>query len=332
MAESSSQNPSSPNLTPKEEPVTLDKPNSPNLFLPADHVEFTFDEMLFATNNEVARIHPDHPNSSYFHIVSDFISKCYLRKAFISAPTQYVEYLAEFWYTAKALENSRIWVLTPTGGIIGEIGITTFRNAIRAHYSDTYVDSPSLALVRPWFAEIGYNGEIKVKGTLKNSCLPLRWRLLIGQIIQCLGDLIHKLKKKSRERVIPYLRFISLLLEYMAPEYANDSCTINPTQIFSIHNWALKPNQPEEPPFTEHMLAVCNLAAPNVPKAPKPSSIAERVPQGTKPGAKPGHKKQSTSSKQPFVSSREETKGHDASADFIAEADPGISALKDSIS
>ncbi|GKB55988.1 hypothetical protein Tco_0912174 [Tanacetum coccineum] len=56
------------------------------------------------------------------------------------------------------------------------------------------------------------------------------------------------------------------------------------------------------------MLAVCNLATPNVPKAPKPS-IAERVPQGIKPGAKPGHQKQLTSSKQPYVSSRETTKG-----------------------
>ncbi|GJU67771.1 hypothetical protein Tco_1254030 [Tanacetum coccineum] len=55
------------------------------------------------------------------------------------------------------------------------------------------------------------------------------------------------------------------------------------------------------------MLAVCNLATPNVPKAPKPS-IAERVPQGTNPGAKPRHKKQLTSSKQPYVSSRETTK------------------------
>ncbi|GJU29934.1 hypothetical protein Tco_1173523 [Tanacetum coccineum] len=129
MVESSSQNPSSPNRTPKEELVTLNKPNSPNLFLLANQVEFTFDEMLFTSNNEVARIHPDHPNSVDFQIVSDFISKCCLSKAFIR-------------------------------GIIGEIGNTTFRNAIGAHYLDTYVDSPSLVVVRPWFAEIGYNREI----------------------------------------------------------------------------------------------------------------------------------------------------------------------------
>ncbi|GKF67979.1 hypothetical protein Tco_0197658, partial [Tanacetum coccineum] len=48
---------------------------------------------------------------------------------------------------------------------------------------------------------------------------------------------------------------------------------------------------------------------PNVPKALKPSSNAERVPQGTKPGDKLGHKKHSTYSTQPSVSSSRETKG-----------------------
>ncbi|GJU82521.1 hypothetical protein Tco_1284886 [Tanacetum coccineum] len=101
MEKSSSQNPSSPNLTPKQEHVTLNKPNSPNLFLPADQVEFTFDEMLFTTNNE------------------ESIYQC---------PNLI------FWYTAKALENSRIWVLTLTGGIMGVeivdgIDYSVFRSA-----------------------------------------------------------------------------------------------------------------------------------------------------------------------------------------------------------
>ncbi|GKE27678.1 hypothetical protein Tco_1443062, partial [Tanacetum coccineum] len=328
MAESSNltQIPSSPNVTPKEEPITLDRPESPNPFLPADQVEFNFDEMLFTTNNEVAR------------------------------------------------------VSTFTGGVRGEIEVTTFRNAIGAHYSDKYVDSPSLAIVKPWFAEIGYNGEIGVKGTLKKSCLPPRWRLLMGHIIQCLGgktgglDQISNKDATTLERVIPYPRFISLRLEYIAPEYANESLTINPTQVFSVNNWALKQNQPEEPPFTEHMLAVYNADVPNVPKAPKPSSNAERVPQGTKPGAKTRYKKHSTSSTQPSVSSSMATKaggptslevtskegahpqlssgmsaftyiepvlsasyifhsesasGNDASVDFTAEVDPEISAPND---
>ncbi|GKE20152.1 hypothetical protein Tco_1431664 [Tanacetum coccineum] len=147
MTESSkaTQTPSSPKITPKEEPVTLDKPESLNPFLHADQVEFTFDEITFTTNNE---------------------------------------------YTAKTLENYKIWVYTPTRGIMGEIGITTFRNALRAHYlphSSEHVSPPLLEVVRPWFAMIRYNGEIRAKGTLKKSCLPPRWRLLMAQIIQCLG-------------------------------------------------------------------------------------------------------------------------------------------------
>ncbi|GKA50392.1 hypothetical protein Tco_0743465 [Tanacetum coccineum] len=163
MAESSLHNPSSPKITLKEEPITLDKPESPNAFLPADHIEFTFKEIAFTTNNEVVT-----------------------------------------------------------------------------------------------------KGEIGQKGTLKKSCIPPRWRLLMGQVIQCLGgktgglnqisnkdttilycladevkldyarliweDKIHKVSKKTREKVVPYPMFISLLLEYMMPEYENEELIINPTQ------------------------------------------------------------------------------------------------------
>ncbi|GKB25234.1 hypothetical protein Tco_0864635 [Tanacetum coccineum] len=43
-------------------------------------------------------------------------------------------------------------------------------------------------------------------------------------------DLIHKLNKKTRENIVPYPRFISLLLEHMMPEYDNEELTINLTQ------------------------------------------------------------------------------------------------------
>ncbi|GKC04429.1 hypothetical protein Tco_0996039, partial [Tanacetum coccineum] len=134
MAESS--NPtqilSSPDVTPKKEPITLDRPESLNPSLPADQVEFNFDKITFTTNNEVALLYPEHPNSEYFQIVSDFILKCCLKEAFTRAPNQYKEYLSEFWFTTKTLEDSKIWVSTPTGGIRGDISITTIRNALRA--------------------------------------------------------------------------------------------------------------------------------------------------------------------------------------------------------
>ncbi|GKB11846.1 hypothetical protein Tco_0845769 [Tanacetum coccineum] len=231
----------SPDITPKEEPVTLDKPESPNYFLPSTQVEFTLDEITFTTNNE------SHPNQEYFMVV---------------------------------LLDSKIWVSTPTGEVRGEIGINTFRNALRAQYlpySSMYVPLPSITTVRPWFAMIRYNGEIMAKGTLKKSCLPPRWRLLMGQIIKCLEDLIHKLNKKTRENIVPYPRFISLLLEHMTPKYDNEELTINLTRVFSVHNWILKPNQPKEPPFTDHMMAIYNLDVPVDSKASKYSSLTKEA-------------------------------------------------------
>nr|GEU65141.1 hypothetical protein [Tanacetum cinerariifolium] len=114
MVESSSHNTSLPKITPKEEPATLDKPESLNPFLHADQIEFTFDEIAFTTNNEVALLYPSHPNSEYFREVLDFISKCCLKEAFTRPPTQYKEYLCEFWYTTKTLDDSKIWVSSPT--------------------------------------------------------------------------------------------------------------------------------------------------------------------------------------------------------------------------
>ncbi|GJX73505.1 hypothetical protein Tco_0312100 [Tanacetum coccineum] len=134
--------------------------------------------------------------------------------------------MAEFWYSAKALENSKVSFSISTGGIFGEVGVNTFRNAIGAHYlphSSEYVAPPSINVVRQWFTVIGYGEE------------------------------------------------------------------------------ALKPNQLKEPPFTDHMLAICAVDKPVVFKAPKTSSKAESVSQGTKPGAQTGHKKPLTSSKQPSV-------------------------------
>nr|GEU28863.1 retrovirus-related Pol polyprotein from transposon TNT 1-94 [Tanacetum cinerariifolium] len=173
---------------------------------------------------------------------------------------------------------------------------------------------------------LGYTGEIGAKGTLKKSCLPPRWRLPMAQIMWIMprsyGDLIHKLNKKTREKIVPHPRFISLLLEHMAPEYENEDLTINPTQVFNVHNLTLKPNQPEEPPFTDHMKAICNLVVPVESKAPKPSSQTKKVPQGKNPGATTGLRSKRFS---------KHTSEYDVSVDSTAEADPRPSASNDSI-
>ncbi|GKE21217.1 hypothetical protein Tco_1432729, partial [Tanacetum coccineum] len=151
-----------------------------------------------------------------------------------------------------------------------------------------------------------YSATIEATGTLKKGLLPPRWRLLLAQIIQCLegktggfdqisnkdaiilyclangvnidfitiiwDDIISKLKNKNREKVIPYPRFLSLLLEHKMEGYGTDEVNFNPTQIFSVHNRTLKKNQAEGPPFTAHMLAICNAVKPLAFQAPNSSS------------------------------------------------------------
>ncbi|GJR00132.1 hypothetical protein Tco_0523116 [Tanacetum coccineum] len=236
------------------------------------------------------------------------------REPFTKSPNMYKEYLAEFCYSAKSLENSKVSFSIPSSGIYGKVGVNTFRNAIGAHYlphSSKYVAPPSINIVRPWFITIGYGETVLVKGTLKKSLLPPKWRLLMAKIIQCLRgktrgfyqitnkdaiilsslsnginidyaiifweNIIIKLNKRHREKVVPYTRFLSLLMMHKMKEGYGD-------------------------------------AKPVVFKAPKPSSNAERVPQGTKPRAKLGHKKHSISLKQPSVSSKEATKGRSSKA------------------
>nr|GEV25124.1 hypothetical protein [Tanacetum cinerariifolium] len=231
MAESSSHNPLSPEITYKEEPVTLKKLESLNPFLPASEVEFSFDEISLTANNEVSLLYPSHSNSEYFESVLDFIFKCCLEEAFTRALIQYKEYL-------------------------GNIGINTFRNALRAHFpphSSIYVSSPSITILRPWFRIIGYSREIGAKGTLKKSFLLPRVKVDYAKLIW--EDIIHKLNKKIREKVVPYPRFISFLLEYMMLEYDNEELTINPTQ------------------------AICNLDVPVHFEAPNLPHKTKEVPQ-----------------------------------------------------
>ncbi|GKD22343.1 hypothetical protein Tco_1224046 [Tanacetum coccineum] len=42
----------------------------------------------------------------------------------------------------------------------------------------------------------------------------------------------------------------------------NDAIKVMLFDVISIHNWGVKKNQPEGPPFTSHMLAICNAKEP----------------------------------------------------------------------
>ncbi|GKB51927.1 hypothetical protein Tco_0902680 [Tanacetum coccineum] len=68
----------------------------------------------------------------------------------ISFPSLALENHLPDLQTATALENSKVSFSIPTGGIYGELGVNTFRNAIGAHYllhSNEYVAPPSIDVI-----------------------------------------------------------------------------------------------------------------------------------------------------------------------------------------
>ncbi|GJU80549.1 hypothetical protein Tco_1282914 [Tanacetum coccineum] len=127
-------------------------PQQEQPFVAAKQVGFNLEDIILNTNNE---------------------------KPIYQISNMYKEYLAEFWYSAKALENSKVSFSIPTAGIHDVVGVNTFRNAIGAHYLPhprEYVAPPFIdILTLPWFEIIGYGIAVPAKGTLKKSLLPLRW-------------------------------------------------------------------------------------------------------------------------------------------------------------
>ncbi|GJW26081.1 hypothetical protein Tco_0039892 [Tanacetum coccineum] len=198
-------------------------------FVAAKQVGFNLEYIIIYTNNEVALLYPEHNNKDHFKCVSDFISKCCLRKPFTRSPNMYKEYLVEFWYSAKAFDNSNVSFSTPTGGIYGEVGVNNFRNVIGAHYfphSSEYVAPPSIDLC--------LGGRTGGFDQITNKDSIILYSLANGINIDYASifweDIIIKLNKKHREKVIPYTRLLSLLMMYKMKEgYRDGELILYPT-------------------------------------------------------------------------------------------------------
>ncbi|GJY62432.1 hypothetical protein Tco_0463089 [Tanacetum coccineum] len=135
--------------------------------------------------------------------------------------------------------------------------------------------------------------------------------------------------------------------ERKEPAYRGGDITTNPTQIFSANNLALKLNQPEGPPFTDHMLAICSADEPvfGLGYKPKPASSFYTYKEDQQATGDPkslGVTSEERANPQlssgmlafnlnklifsaSFILHSEFASGRDASADSTTEADPGIS-------
>ncbi|GKD05442.1 hypothetical protein Tco_1180416 [Tanacetum coccineum] len=67
--------------------------------------------------------------------------------------------------------------------------------------------------------------EIGANGTLKKSFFPPRWRLKVDYAKLIWEDIIHKLNKKTREKVVPYPRAKSGLRRKQSSKHTSESKT-----------------------------------------------------------------------------------------------------------
>ncbi|GKA57060.1 hypothetical protein Tco_0756248 [Tanacetum coccineum] len=175
---------------------------------------------------------------------------------------------------ASALDDPTLQAGNPIKEDLLKLNLPNHRYPLlQEELEETYVSQP-LGMLLGYITYL-----IQVEAT-DDSDLSVDYAKLIWE------DIIHKLNKKTREKVVPYPRFISLLLEYMMPNYENEDLTVNPTQVISVLNWALKPNQPKRPLFIDHIKAIIDM--PMDFQAPKTSSQTEKVPPSKKPRDKSG--------------------------------------------
>ncbi|GJU17689.1 hypothetical protein Tco_1145655 [Tanacetum coccineum] len=255
---------------------------------PAPNVDFAQEEIK--TNNIATTLYLEHDNPEYFKCVSDFISMCCLHKTFKRQPTQmFQEILVDFWYIATPDNNTKKRRFAiPSINFQGDIGLNTFRMVIRANYLDKpedYASLPDVPVLRSFFHSIGYSEDVPAKGTLKKVCLPPKWKLLMAQIMECLGGKTGGLDEINGKDVI----ILYCLAKEIKDAYDSFEGTPIPVPAFGTKNWTLLASYIEGPPFTSHMMAICTPDRPVKMKAPVNTTPAgERDSKGKNPRAKPG--------------------------------------------
>ncbi|GJW26925.1 retrovirus-related pol polyprotein from transposon TNT 1-94 [Tanacetum coccineum] len=208
-------------------------------------------------------------------------------------------------------------------GIYGEVGLNIFRNAIGAHYlphSSEYVAPPSIDVVRKWFPMIGYGEEVSTKGTPRKILLPPTWRLLMAHIIQCLGDKTgakpgaktgHKKPATSSKQPTSSKTIYSKRRKESSSTM--DSNLSRPSISTPMDTEMHKEDQQVTSSLTSLGVTSEERAHPQLSSGMSALNLNKPIFSAS------------------FIIHSESASGHDVSADFIAEADPKLSAPNDSI-
>ncbi|GKA58025.1 retrovirus-related pol polyprotein from transposon TNT 1-94 [Tanacetum coccineum] len=134
----------------------------------------------------------------------------------------------------------------------------------------------------------------RVTRTLKKSHLPPKWRLLMAQSIQCLGGKTGGLDQISnKDATILYCLANGVKVDFAKIIWEDIIHKMNKKTRKKV---ALKPNQPEGPPFTDHMKAICNIDVPMESQTPTPSSKTKMKTEASKSKTSQSNKETQSSS------------------------------------
>ncbi|GJU96645.1 retrovirus-related pol polyprotein from transposon TNT 1-94 [Tanacetum coccineum] len=237
------------------------------------NIEKQLHERNIAYNNVVALLEHHEP---LFQPMLSFLSNYSICTALTKEPlVMYVEYLKDFWYTAK-VDDANKDISFSLSLFENQLSFTRFDflTAIGLTDSKSVVPLPPKGTVRAGLAtlglankdkpsltstELGSHDQMNFSQQTIAYCLIFGLEINIGDII--FKDLINKLQngEKNRETNVCYTRYISLVLEQLLGEnYHDESLTVLKPHHISAASFQTP--SASEVSLTSHMLKVAKLS------------------------------------------------------------------------
>lgn len=165
-------------LYPANEHIISNKPTN---------VLFTPNELVINKNNPIANLVDGVPGSRY-DVMKTFLQTHRINRALTLNPEKiYLEYLCEFWYSAKVHPDNTITFTLKEGGRSFTLDSSVFRTAIQMNIPDNeqFDILPEDAPLRNMLRDIGYKGP--QTGIISLQHVSQVWRFFFAQIVEALS-------------------------------------------------------------------------------------------------------------------------------------------------
>ncbi|GKD18481.1 hypothetical protein Tco_1207639, partial [Tanacetum coccineum] len=285
------------------------------LLTPSSKVKFQHRESNIAYNNVVALLEHHEP---LFQPMLSFLSNYSIYTALTKEPSAtYVEYLKDFWYTAKVDDTTRD-ISFSLSLFENQLSFTRFNflTTIGLTDSTSAMPLPPKGTIRAGLATLGLADKDKPSLTstelMNSSPLKLKyfspiWKIFMQYIVKCLGGMqgSHDQMNFSQQTIAYSLIFV--FKQLLGENYNDESLTV--LKPHHISTASFQTPSASEVSLTSHMLKVAKLS--KEPEEVNAKATADKSQSGTNvqhlsqpkaPTAKKSKKNKIPSSTEPKVS------------------------------